>query len=415
MRLLFLNRFFWPDHSATSQLLSDIAFALASDAGARDREVVVITSRLNYEAPDAPLSASEIRDGVRIMRVWTSRFGRGGLWGRAIDYATFYLSAGWALARLARRGDVVVIKTDPPLLSVVAHPIAHLKGARVVNWLQDIYPEVATSLGVMSGPLRPLSRGLRTLRTLSLRRAAANVVLGQRMAEKLASLGVPGGRIVEIPNWADGTSIRPIPHDDNALRRDWALQQAFVLAYSGNLGRAHEMTTMLDAMAKLERTHGPEKVVWLFIGGGAQIGRLRQEAAARGLKSVRFQPYQPRERLAESLSVADAHLISLRPELEGLIVPSKLYGVLAAGRAAIFIGDHRGEVAQILARGACGATVVVGDGARLAALVTDWERNPSEPADMGRRARALFDGVYDKPLAMARWAALIDRIARGEA
>lgn len=415
VRLIFLNRFFWPDHSATSQMLSDVAFALGSVARPVDRDVVVVTSRLNYEAPDARLPAREVLAGIRIVRVWTSRFGRDSLAGRIVDYATFYPAAALALARLAQRGDVVVIKTDPPLLSLLAHPVARLKGARVVNWLQDIYPEVADALGVMPTPLRPLGWALRALRNLSLRRAAANVVLGRRMSEKVASFGVQAGRIVEIPNWADGDLIRPVPHADNSLRRDWDLGDAFVLAYSGNLGRAHEVATMLDAMACLEQTLGPDRVVWLFVGGGAQLGKLRQETAARGLCSVRFQPYQPRERLAESLSVADAHLVSLRPSLEGLIVPSKLYGVLAAGRPAIFIGDEHGEVGRVLLHGECGATVAVGDGASLAALIADWERDRSKPTDMGRRARALFDATYDKRFAIARWERLVDRIARGDA
>src|SRR5262245_59016805 len=142
--LIFLNRFLHPDHSATSQMLSDLAFALAKPGAA----VTVITSRQRYDAPMDALPPRETVDGVSIYRVWTSRFGRANLLGRVIDYATFYLSAAWRLWRLARPGDVVIAKTDPPMLSVIAVPLCRRRGVRLINWLQDIFPETAQALGV---------------------------------------------------------------------------------------------------------------------------------------------------------------------------------------------------------------------------------------------------------------------------
>src|SRR5215470_9601480 len=135
--MFFANRYFHPDHSATSQLLSDLAFALAAEG----RAVAVVTSRQRYDAPRDTLAPRQSIDGVEIYRVWTSRFGRSNLFGRAIDSATFYLSASWCLWRLVRRGDVVIAKTDPPMLSVIAGPLCRRRGARIVNWLQDIFPE----------------------------------------------------------------------------------------------------------------------------------------------------------------------------------------------------------------------------------------------------------------------------------
>jgi len=145
MKIVFLNRYFFPDHSATSQLLSDLTFHLASQG----REVHVITSRQLYDEPDTPLLSKEVVNGVMVQRVWTSRFGRGSLPGRALDYLTFYLSTLFALLRTVSRGDIVVAKTDPPLLSLVVAPVAWLKGARLVNWLQDVFPEVAGAVGMV--------------------------------------------------------------------------------------------------------------------------------------------------------------------------------------------------------------------------------------------------------------------------
>ncbi len=138
-RLIFVNRFFFPDHSATSQILSDLAFDLSS-AG---RDVHVIASRQIYDDPKASLPKHETISGVQVHRVASTRFGRAALAGRAVDYVSFYRSVQRVLGEIARRGDVIVVKTDPPLTSVVAMGAARRGGARLVNWLQDLYPEIA--------------------------------------------------------------------------------------------------------------------------------------------------------------------------------------------------------------------------------------------------------------------------------
>src|SRR5215469_16398553 len=150
-RLIFVNIFFCPDHSATSQILSDLAFDLAS----AQRDVHVVTSTQLYDNAKAALPVSEIIDGVHVHRVPSTGFGRNRLLGRSIDYVSFYPSMWQCLVALAQQGDIIVAKTDPPLTSIVAMVAARRKGARLVNWLQDIYPETAVELGVpfMRGPL----------------------------------------------------------------------------------------------------------------------------------------------------------------------------------------------------------------------------------------------------------------------
>ncbi len=409
-RLVFLNRYFYPDHSATSQMLGDLAFALARDG----RRVSVITSRQRYDAPAERLAPRETIEGVDVYRVWTSRFGRANLSGRALDYVTFYICSAWALLWLARRGDVVVVKTDPPLLSVVAGPVARLKGARLVNWLQDIFPEVAVASGIGTrGAAGAGVRLLAWLRDRTLRRAAANVVLGERMADYVAGRGVEPARIAIIPNWADGRVILPIARDDDVLRRVWGLGDAFVVGYSGNLGRVHEFATFLSAIERLEREAGPERVVWLFVGGGSGLDALKQVVAQRGLRSVQFRPYQPREALAQSLSAADVHLVSLRRALEGYVAPSKYYGIAAAGRPAIFVGDSDGEIARVLARTGAGMTVAEGDGAGLAAAILALANDRARAEAMGDAARKAFDAGFSLDRAVARWQEMLVRIGPG--
>jgi colanic acid biosynthesis glycosyl transferase WcaI len=376
MRIVFVNRYFHPDHSATSQMVSDLAFHLA----ARGHDVEAIASCQRYDDPSARLAPHETVGGVRITRVATTRFGRTFLGGRAIDYLTFYFTA-W-LALLTRRG-IVVTMTDPPLMSIVAMFAAR----RRVNWIQDLFPEVAEALGVLRG-----AGPLRALRDLSLRTARANVVLGERMAER-----VPHRAIVQH-NWADG-ALRPIAREHD---------NTFVVGYSGNLGRAHDFATITGAMRLLA---DEPSIRFVITGGGAQLDSVKE--ATNGLANVSFRPYQPRELLSESLSSADVHLASLQPELEGLIVPSKIYGILAVARPAIFIGAANGEVGNMLTKNDCGVVVAPGDSAALARDIRELASDPSRAAEMGRRGQALYESRFAPPIAFANWERILEEASRG--
>jgi len=400
MRLIFLNRFFWPDHSATSQLLSDLAFHLAANG----MNVTVATSRQLYEDSSAVLPSREQVHGVVVIRLWSTRFGRASLVGRAFDYMTFYASALAYLLMESRPGDLVVSKTDPPLLSILVALMAWPMRIRRVNWLQDVFPEVAQAarLRVANGFL---GRLVQSVRDWSLK-GATNVVLGQRMAAFAKNRGIVG--IEVIPNWSDGTAIRPVPARGHPLRAAWGLDDCFVACYSGNLGRVHDSDTIVAAA---ERLRDESDVVVLFIGGGKQSEHVRKEAARRGLRNVVFRPYQERALLGATLTLPDIHLVSLRPEFEGLVVPSKYYGVAAAGRACIFIGDPHGEIAQLISDGNCGITVATGDGEALAKAILRLRDNPEQLAAMGMAARRQFEARFDKPIAMARWEALLRTVA----
>ncbi|HEX6159757.1 MAG TPA: glycosyltransferase family 4 protein [Thermoanaerobaculia bacterium] len=392
MRVLFVNRYFHPDHSATSQIASDLTMHLAS----RGWEVHAITSRQRYDDARARLAPHEVANGVTIHRAWSTRFGRAGLIGRAIDYATFYVSAFFAVLRYAGssgssvprsssangptaprnprnpedpRGTVVVAMTDPPLLSIVCALAAMLRGARLVNWLQDLFPEVAESLGM---------RGLGVLRgprNWSLRRARVNVVLGERMRERV------GNDARVIHNWADA-GLHPLPF---AAR--------FSVGYSGNLGRAHDAETIVEAMRL-----APE-IPFVFTGGGAQLERVRRSAGA----NVEFRPYAPREQLSESLSSADVHLVSLQPAMEGLIVPSKFYGILAVARPVVFIGARDGEVARLVEEARCGYVIEPGDAAGLARVLRELASDRAKVREMGERGRTMYEQRFAPRHAFARW------------
>ncbi len=395
MRIIFLNRFFFPDHSATSQMLSDLAFHLAGTGA----EVKVITSRQIYDDPDARLEPEANVRGVRIHRVGSSRFGRHVIPGRAVDYLSFAWSARRRLDRILRPGDWVVCMTDPPLLSVAVAPVCRRRGARLANWLQDLFPEVATA--VSSEPLRPLLDPLRRLRNASLDGAAVNVAIGSGMARRLLDEGVPPGSLRTVPNWAEIEQTGPAR---TGMREEWGLAERFVIGYSGNLGRAHDYRTTLEAAHRLSPV--PD-VRFLLIGGGALMAELRREGQSRGLENLVFKPYQPRERLAESLAVADIHLAILRPELEGLIVPSKFYGIAATGRPTLFVGDPDGEIPRLIAEADAGVTVRVGDAEAMVRQILRLRMEPETRDRMGRNARALFEARFTAAHAFAAWESVL--------
>jgi colanic acid biosynthesis glycosyl transferase WcaI len=256
----------------------------------------------------------------------------------------------------------------------------------------------------------PLSQGLLHLRDASLRAAAVNVVVGEGMAEIVRQRGIPSERIRVIPNWCDDEDIRPIARLDNPLRRDWALSDRFVVGYSGNLGRGHEFETILAAAKRLR---SEQHLCFLFIGGGNKFAELADRVRGDGLDHLfRFLPYQERNVLRFSLGVPDIHLISLLPELEGLIVPSKLYGIAAAGRPIIAVTARDGEVARLVRRHDCGIVVEPGDGELLADTIRRLRADPTQLAEMGHRARAMLDGDFTRRHAFERWRRVIEEIAQ---
>jgi len=398
-RIVFVNRYFDPDQSATSRMLTDLARGLSGTGWS----VEVVCSRQLYDDPMALLARVELRGSILVHRTRTTRFGRSRLIGRAIDYASFYLSAAYKLLRILETGDILIAKTDPPLLSLLAAPIARWTRANLVNWQQDVFPEVASQL--RSNPFPPaIDHVLRSLRNESLRRASMNVVISERMAEYFTRQGIPPDRLTVIENWADEVAIQPKPTQASRLRQQLDLRDRFVVCYSGNLGRAHEFETLLGAAGVL---CGDDSVKFLIIGGGTNMEGMRRAVAQLALDNMVFLPYQPLEQLGDSLAAADVHLVSLRPELEGLIMPSKLYGILAAGRPVIFIGDGDGDVARAIRRADCGETVPIGASPELIAAIRRMQANPDGRASMGMRARQAFKKYHTKDEAIARWDMLL--------
>tara|TARA_R110000824_G_scaffold104214_6_gene247341 strand:+ start:10387 stop:11775 length:1389 start_codon:yes stop_codon:yes gene_type:complete len=407
VRVIFVNRFFYPDESATSLMLTDLAFALEGQPYA----LHAVTSGSHYAGSEETPPPREKVNGTSIHRLPALQGGQASLVRRFANFVIFYLFSFVALLRLTRRGDVVVCLTDPPFGQLLCLIAARLKGARLVNWVQDIYPETAIRLGFGS-PGNPLFRVLARLRDLCWKASATNVVIGARMAEYLEQRTHGAATVRIIPNWADEKALAPLAHEDNPLRGQWGYTpEDCVIGYSGNLGRAHDSETMLGAIAELAA--GAESPThFLFVGGGAQRKGLEERLIT--YERVRFCNYQPRDRLRESLSVPDIHWLSLAPQLEGLIVPSKFYGVAAVGRPIIFIGDEDGEVARLIEQGECGRTFAPGASSALTQYLRDLSKDRNLRELLGQKARLFAEDICARDRRLAEWTALLCDLAAPE-
>ncbi len=407
MRMIFLNRYGFPDQSATSRMISSIATSLAQ----RGMNVTVVASREIHNHPGSVLPATETVRGVKIRRLASIRFGRHNLLRRSLDYLLFQALAFAWLLRNVGDTDIVVVCTDPPLLSVTSSIAIRLKSACMVNWIMDLFPETAIELGFFRKRAGWLAPWLTLARNWSLRAPGIIVCPTEKMAEFLFTQGFAKKRIRILHHWSDGEEIYPVSPKDNSLRKTWGLQDVFVVGYSGNFGRAHEFGTMLASAKRLE--HRPD-IRFLLIGGGHQHAAVKTAVQDLGLQNVIFKPLQPVENLAESLSVADVHLVSLLPELEHCIIPSKFYGILAAGRPTIFVGDPDGEVPRVLRTKGCGSNVEIGETDKLSGIIERLCDDPDTMKAMGDAARRLLCADYSREKAVDAWAVLIAGLQTAE-
>ena len=226
-----------------------------------------------------------------------------------------------------------------------------------------------------------------------------------------------GKRILKMPsiatisNWSDDANIQP-SDKDNPLREAWSLQNKFVVGYSGNLGAAHEANAVLEAAELLKHR---SDICFLVVGGGSRLADLQHKVAEKGLTNFVFQPYQPRQLLPMTLTLPDVHWLSLRSEFEGLIVPSKFYGIAAAGRPMILIGAETGELARLIRTKNCGAAVAPSDCERLARTIAELADSPLLRAEMGQNARRLIDTDYSMQLSIGKWKTLLSKQALASA
>jgi colanic acid biosynthesis glycosyl transferase WcaI len=402
MRILVLNQYFQPDVSATSQLLTELCEDLADH-----HEVFVVTGRPSYDpgehAGSRGLVSKERFGRVKVVRVWSTTFHRSNMVGRLTNYGTYLLSSV-AGALSVPKPDVVVALTDPPPIGQIGSWMAAVRRVPFVLVVKDIFPEVPVQLGMLKNPT--LVRVLRAFTRQLLRSADRVVSIGPTMDRRLVKMGVPADRIAQIPDWADGTLIRPLD-GPSPMREARGWQDRFVVMHSGNVGLSQDLDVVLDAAALLRED---EDVVIAIVGEGASKAALRERATREGLMNVVFLPYQEKSSLSESLGAADLHLVMLRDGLAGYIVPSKVYGILAAGKPYVTAVEAGAEPQTIAEEFECGMRVEPGDAEGLAKAIRIM-RNETDLKAMGARARMALEERYERQLSARAYRALLEDVS----
>jgi colanic acid biosynthesis glycosyl transferase WcaI len=384
MKILFINQFFWPDSSATSQQLTDLVTGLVE----LGNDVSVLCGEGGYAE-----AASSNAPPVLIYRVKASPFVRSRV-GRILSYLSFYAVAVLRGLTLPRY-DVVVSLTTPPLISLLGTLIKTFRGSRHFIWEQDIYPDVAIDLNYFkAGGVADHFTGF--FADLSRRHADGVIALGECMKNRLIQRGIEPSRITIAENWASGTAIEPMPRhgDPNTL----------VLLYSGNLGLAHDLDTLTGAIKNL---HHDSQFRFLFIGNGGKRKQLADFCTKNEISTVELRPYVSRDRLSESLAAGDIGLVTQHDVCCGSVVPSKVYGILAAGRPILFIGPRAATPALTIERHQCGWQIDCGDVDGLTRLLLHLAHNRHLVHQAGARARQALLDHYDLPASIRRIATII--------
>jgi glycosyltransferase involved in cell wall biosynthesis len=410
VHIAFFNRSYYPDQTATGQLLTDLAEDLVRHHGCR---VSVVAGMPLLPLPDAmPVGGSvlsrEERNGVQIYRALGTRFDKQRFAGRAANYLTYFGSACYAGLRLDRP-DVVVALTDPPIIGLAAWLAAKRYAAPFVMAFKDLFPEVTVLLQDFHS--NTIDAGLQAVNRFLVQRAAVNVALGETMRRRLIDdKGAPDSRTVIIPDWADTAAISP-GGKDNAFARAHDLADAFVVMHSGNLGLSQSLETIVEAAAILREL--PD-LVWVFQGEGVKKPDLEQQARGLGLTNVRFLPFAPKAMPGESFAAADVFIVSLQRGLAGYIVPSKLYGILASGRPYVAAVEESCEVASLTAAHQCGLRAEPGDARQLADRVHTFYRDRELTRRCGLNARQL--GLsFDRRVQVSRYHDLFRGLVRSPA
>jgi colanic acid biosynthesis glycosyl transferase WcaI len=379
MRIIFINQFFWPDGAATSQYLTDLTRFLA----AQGHEVEVLCGDTSY----ARLDAGEEEPPAIVHRITCTRFGSG-LPARLCSYASFFLGALWTGLRTPA-ADVVVTLTTPPMLSVIGAVLKRMRGFKHFIWEMDLFPEALVDVGLVkqnSWTVRLLGH----IADRSRLHSDGVIVLGDCMRRRLLDRGIPASQIHVAENWADGTKIFPLP-----IHRQGPLK----VLYSGNLGRPHDIETIMYAM---ERLKGDPLFHFQFVGDGARRKELVDFCQRNGIDNTSFAPYCRRDEMSGNLASGNIGLVTQREACLGTVVPSKVYGLLAAGRPLLYIGPRESTPAEIIRRFGCGWQVDCGNGQAVLELLKDLEADRDQISAAGERARIAFLDHYNLTQGVSR-------------
>ncbi|MEH1894783.1 MULTISPECIES: glycosyltransferase family 4 protein [unclassified Nostoc] len=402
IKLSVITQFFPPDYAPTGQLIEE----LVKQLGQQGVDIEVFTSQPGY-AFDSQTTALAVErmGGIRIQRSRTAQLWPGRIRGKAVNGVLYTLRAVLYMLRAWRRSNVLLVTTAPPFLPIIGYLAYLVFRLPYVCILYDLYPDIAIALGVVSKD-NWLARLWRAINKQIWLNAKGIVVLSPAMKQQvLANCPQVADKISVIHSWANPELIVPIAKQENWFALKHNLVNKFTVLYSGNMGRCHDMATMLQAAQLLL----DEPVHFVCIGGGAKRDELIQEVNQLGLLNFTFLPYQDKQVLPYSLTACDLSLVSVDASTESLVVPSKLYSALASGRPIAVICSQYSYLRQLIAEANCGSTFDNGDSHALAQFIRLLSRDRQLGERMGKAGRQYLRSHFTPKIISQQYLDVLQR------
>ena len=408
-KILVINQHFYPEVAATGQLLLD----LCEDLVRVGYRVKVITGNPNgdFNRKNKILKRENYK-GIEILRLKNTTFNKYRMTGRVLNYLSFHFLVFFQIL-FCKKPDLVFVLSTPPFISFYGLLLKVLKRVKTIYIVQDLFPDLVIELGKIKN--KYFINILKSLSKLIIRKMDRVVVVGEFMERKIKKdilQGMDSEHIKTIHNWADGEKIRVIRRDEErnlVNKTEWGLEGRFIVLYSGNIGDLHEFDTIISAAEDLEE-QGWKKICFVFIGEGIKEEYIERKVKEKGLNNFLFFPFQPREVLKYSLGMADISLVTLDKGFEGMVVPSKIYGILASGRPVIAVVGGESEVTEIISKGRCGEIVKIGDYNALSDAVINYYNNSEKCYQEGMNGRKYFEENFDRKIATEKYIKVIEEI-----
>ena len=399
MRILLLNLYYPPDTSATAKMAASVVDALSAR-----HEVTVICGRPSYDPTERRpwrLWQTEGAGKTTITRVGSTAYPRFAMKRRVLNYLSYVVLA-IPLALFARC-DVVLAMTDPPFEGIVGAIVALLKNKPYVYNICDMYPDMALGGAIVAPGL--LVRIWERLHRWALRRATRVIVLGEDMRARIAAKGVGPAGIEIVRSGADiPPPDAPPPALDHEIIRTIRGDYKFVLVHAGNLGFYGAWETLITAVHSLEK----DGVGLVFVGEGAQRGHV--EALAREAVNVRFLPFFPATKIPSVVAAPDAHVITVKRGLEGVVVPSKMYGILAAGKPIVAVAPEETDAASLGAKFGFAVSADPDSPEEVATAIRSLVVDNAKMERMARAARAAAPD-FDRVKELQKFVKIIEEVA----
>jgi glycosyltransferase involved in cell wall biosynthesis len=388
LRVVILNQYYVPDVASTGHLLHELAEELVMHGVG----VSVNTSRPSYGPPETwqPCPRREFTNGVDVTRMITTRLSKDHLFGRMLNSMTFLAPLMLRMLFRRRKGEVFLYTTNPPYLGVIGAFASFLRSHPYVVLLHDSYPHLAVWVGkIRAGGL--IERIWHRLNRLIYHRAEQTIVLCEAARELVCKdYGIAPHLVHVIPNWADGNKLHPIPKSESEMALKHGLVEPFTVLYSGNLGLYYEFDTILAAAQQLRDAD----FRLVLIGAGGKRDWIAQQIRDRGLSNTLLLPYQPFEKLNDSLNASNASLVTIAKGIEGISYPSKLYSSLAVGRPILAFSERGSELHRVVEEHHVGHWFELGDVDGAVACIRQMIADPARCIELGHSARRLFEDRY---------------------